>query len=124
MAAQDIARTILEQLKAGDIRRFWSWGASGFAFSDEAEAGEVYLQFKVNGALFKGSVRVVYVESRDTYRVEFYAGSELRQSFDDVYADLLAEIVDEFVEKPASVTTRAGYLDLLREKKEPFFPLG
>lgn len=118
--AKEIARTILEQLKENDIRRFWSWGAEQFAFSEDAAAGTVFLQFKVNGAIFKGEVRVVYVFAADTYRVEFYRDSDLVDSFADVYAEDLATLVDEFVEKPASVKSREEYLKLLREKREPY----
>ena len=120
MDAKETAQEIFRQLKVGDIRRFYSWGANGFAFDEDAKKGEIYLQFKVNGAIFKGKIRIALVLARDTYRVEFYQGFELIKEMDDVYAEDLAQFIDEFIEKPANVTSREQYVELLKSKKEPF----
>lgn len=120
MDARETAQEILRQLKVGDIRRFYSWGANGFAFDEDTKKGEIYLQFKVNGAIFKGKVRIALVLARDTYRIEFYQGFEKKKEMDDVYAEDMAEFIDEFIEKPANVTNRTEYVALLKSKKEPF----
>lgn len=123
MDAKETAQEILRQLKVGDIQRFFCWGANGFAYDEDKEKGEIYLQFKVNGALFKGKIRIALVLARDTYRLEFYQGFEMKKEMDDVYAEDMAQFIDEFIEKPADVKTREQYVELLKSKKEPFINL-
>lgn len=100
MDGKRIVETILEQLKNPDRMRFFSWGANKFVFDENVGKGEVSLRFTVNGAIFKGKVQVVYVKADDLYRLEFYQGIKIVKTFEMVYAENLAEIIDEQIEKP------------------------
>lgn len=116
--ALQIAQEIKRQLIEGDLMRFYSWGAKGFSYDDRIEeAGEVSLLFQVNGAIFKGKVRVTLVMGADHYRVELFRPltDEAEKSFEPVYCDNLAELIDGEVEKPSHITRKGEYMDFLRQ---------
>ena len=105
MNTQQIAQTILAQIKAGGINVFLSWGPNSFSCGTmpkvERGGGESYLMFKVQGFLFKGMVRVILAWD-DTYTVQLLKkeGGELvvKDERKNVYFDELTDIIDRKVE--------------------------
>lgn len=81
------------------------------------------MQFTVNGAIFKGKMRVVFVGSKDTYRIECCRDEKFETVFKNIYDNNLAETIDEIVEKPAKIKTQEEYHEFLTEKKEPFIKI-
>jgi hypothetical protein len=94
--ANQIAQIIWSQLNSckQDIFKVMSWGTNTLV------AGENFLQFKVQGLKFKGTVRVVYEPVPDVYRVEFYKPrtTEPCKVIEMVYFDELNEKIDLYVE--------------------------
>ena len=90
------AQIILSQIKAIDPMATWAWGAKEFVNTGKG------LRFKTSGMTpWKGYVHVIYNEGSDLYSVEF---SRVRkhqvkvdQVVDDVYAEDLVSIIDQFV---------------------------
>lgn len=72
-----------------------SWGADPETF----ECTEDALEFHVQGFLFTGNVRIVYIEGTDLFAVYFYnEDGTLYKQVNDVYNDNLAEVIDQTVE--------------------------
>ena len=96
MANNQIAQIIWSQLTAGRMNtaKVMSWGTNTLV------AGESFLQFKVEGLKFKGTVRVVYEPVPDVYRVEFYKPRTMEpcHKIEMVYFDELNEKIDLYVE--------------------------
>lgn len=99
----EIADTILAQLLYGywNKVRVMSWGAHDWEKGTDEKQNE-FIQFKVNGMLFKGRVRITYMPS-DTYTLTFYKkenGMFINvEELEDVYFDELNNTIDERVEK-------------------------
>lgn len=115
------AKTILQQIRAGTeghnpgTTLMMCWGTHNMTAVSETD-GRQGLMFKVNGALFKGYVRVI-LEWNDTYSVEFVTYRRPRRnlkkgdfapkapvrkvkaSYSDVYCDQLTGLIDGTVEK-------------------------
>lgn len=92
----NIAKTILEQIRAIDGRAMWAWGAKDIV---NTGAG---LQFKVGGlAKFKGHIHIK-LNASDLYDIEFYkirkGDIKVTNKFDDVYAEDLVNVIDSVVQ--------------------------
>lgn len=94
MGTLQIAQTIQQQLMAGGRIKVMSWGAHNWV------GGDNFLQFKVQGFLFKGIVRIV-LTSMDDYTIEFYKPrtTEPFKTIEGMYCDQLTEVIDRHVEK-------------------------
>jgi len=98
MANLIIAQTIKQQLLAGGMIKVMSWGANSFVGSEEGK----FLQFKVQGYLFKGFVKITLDECMDLYNIEFIKKSgEVVKKLEGMYCDQLTEVIDNFVERKA-----------------------
>ena len=72
-----------------------SWGVD----PDSFECTEEALEFHVQGFLFTGNVRVVFIEGADLFEVAFYnEDGSLHKRVEDVYNDNLADVIDTTVE--------------------------
>ncbi len=76
-----------------------SWGANNFKRFDD-----LTLQFAVNGALFKGFVRIVYDLGEDLYNIQLFSldsngVSKLHHEHKGVYFDEMHDIIDAYVER-------------------------
>ena len=103
MSALEISREIKSQLLAGGSRRVMvmCWGAHNFSatsrgmYDPDSLGG---LMFKVQGRKFKGYVAILLMPS-DTYTVKLVnAKGDTVEAIDDVYFDVLTEIIDRRVE--------------------------
>lgn len=73
-----------------------SWGIE----EESIEASEDSVEFKVNGFLHQGTVRITYLEGSDLFQVCLYDGDgAMIEQIDDVYMDSLADTIDQKVEK-------------------------
>lgn len=73
-----------------------SWGID----EDSIEASEDSVEFKVNGFLHQGTVRITYLEGCDLFQVCLYDNDgAMIEQIDDVYFDTLTDTIDEKVEK-------------------------
>jgi hypothetical protein len=86
-----IAQTIQQQLFAFNRNVVYSWGAHAWTVVKDG------LSFKVQGFLFKGTVRIT-LTPYDTYKVELIKGKKVEQEYNDVYFDELTYIIDTHVE--------------------------
>ena len=106
MNTKEIAQEILNQLKiTATMPVIWSWGFNTPHYLSEEKMGDRYrlggLQFKVQGRLFKGVVRVNLMAD-DTYTIQlgkitkgaFKASKEIANQ----YCDQFAETIDKLVE--------------------------
>lgn len=108
-----LAETIRMQLDYQGPAIPWSWGIHAMKSLPEAEVdskgyairtGDDFrmggLQFKVQGFKFKGHVRVI-LDFNDTYIVRFgrlSKGFKVIKEYEDVYNDMLTDIIDDYVE--------------------------
>lgn len=74
----------------------WSWG---FHQPISLENG---LQFRVQGRLFKGIVRIEYNEGLDLFDVSFIKSGKIIEAIEGVYLDTLVNTIDYYVETPNS----------------------
>lgn len=73
-----------------------SWGIE----EESIETSEDSVEFKVNGFLHQGNVRITFIEGADLFQVCLYdEDGALKEQIDDVYFDNLTEIIDQKVEK-------------------------
>ncbi|MFA5999375.1 MAG: hypothetical protein WC783_00140 [Candidatus Paceibacterota bacterium] len=97
--ARQIAATIWSQLNYKPVIPM-SWGVSKRVFMRENESKKALggLGFHVNGRKFKGYVNV-WLTYMDEYLVELINNrGRVLKSFDGVYADDLADIIDKEIE--------------------------
>ena len=89
----EMAQYIYSILKS-QINIMWSWG---FNSSKAIENG---LMFKVEGFIFKGWVKVVYNEGSDLFDITLLdkKGNSIKK-IEGVYFDMLADVIDSYVEK-------------------------
>jgi len=108
--AKNTADTILEQLRCGDISRFWSWGLTTPQYGT-TDDGNYFLLFSVNGFLFKGKVKII-LWGDDTYIVQLLnRDKSVKTEIKQVYCDTVADVVDRLVERPAS---KGAYDELIK----------
>lgn len=91
-----VAKIILEQIKAIDLWALGSWGAREFVAMNDG------LKFKTSGMVkWKGYVYVQYDEGMDLYNVIFAKVRKLEwkevERVDGVFFDQLVEIIDKRV---------------------------
>ena len=80
-----------------------SWGVDPNSLISSEDA----LEFHVQGFLFTGNVRVVYIEGADIFEVYLYnEDGSLKERIQDVYLDNLTDVIDEKVEKTADYGNR------------------
>ena len=80
-----------------------SWGVDPNSLISSEDA----LEFHVQGFLFTGNVRVVYIEGTDLFEVYLYNDDgSLQERIQDVYLDTLTDVIDEKVEKTADYDTK------------------
>ncbi len=85
MSATQVAKTILQQIKAGTEGHnngtvlMMCWGTHQLVNTGKG------LRFKVNGALHKGYVEVTLDEGADLYDVEFYTMRRPRKAKDEMF---------------------------------------
>lgn len=108
MNSNTIAKSILEQIKAGrtdggdaGLNAIRCWGFNKpYCFGEESHKGHLGgLQFNVRGLRFKGKVHVA-LNANDTYTI-FVAkprATEYTQIIEGVYCDDLTAILDDFIE--------------------------
>lgn len=93
----EMANYILRLLKA-QLMIVWSWGFnSPIAITNG-------LKFKVQGFKFKGWVEVVYDEGKDLFKVTFIERNNVVHVVEDVFFDMLVEVIDNVVEKTENYT--------------------
>ena len=104
MNAKQVAGIILSQLKAGGPIIMMSWGCERFTCGTN-EYQNHFLEFKVNGFLHKGQVRVT-LEGNDTYTITLYKGKDRKVVAENkgIYCDQLTDVVDGMVERAPSDT--------------------
>ena len=89
----EVANIIREQLLAFGRVKVMSWAAHAWV------GGKDFLQFKVSGFKFKGSVKIT-LHPCDYYIIEFIKPltTEPIHKVDMCYFDQMTEIIDEYVE--------------------------
>lgn len=106
--SREIAKTIIEQIKATDFWALGAWGARNYISlpEEKKDFGTVLggLQFDVSGRkLQRGGKVIVYLMSNDTYRVRVIKihGSKITEvkTVNEVYCDGLIEIIDNIIER-------------------------
>ena len=101
---QQVAETIIKQMKCPHVFKFLSWGATNFACGVVANKAKenghnAALRFWVNGMKHKGFV-LVMLNWLDYYDVEFISSKgNLKKRVEDVECFQLQEVIDEYVEK-------------------------
>lgn len=99
MADKEMAEYILQVLKGNNIFAFWAWGAEKFQVLSKPRG----LRFKVNGAVFKGWIRVEYNAS-DYFDVTFENNGKVstfgtdKEVLKDVDCFQLKDMIDSRVE--------------------------
>ncbi len=88
----EVAKYILKILRTQTII-VWSWG-----FNSPVTIANG-LKFNVQGFKFKGSVEVLYNEGKDLFEVSFIKNGKVIEAVNDVFFDMLVEVIDEHVEK-------------------------
>jgi len=97
METMEIAKTIMQQIKAQDPYAFMAYGAHNFAALSNTNDRLGGLEFKVNGLVHKGWCKIE-LTFMDTYRVLFINRKrELVKTVEECYCDQLVQILD-FVE--------------------------
>jgi hypothetical protein len=93
-----VAKTILTQIHSLDKWALGAWGAQDFVSTNNPSS----LQFRVNGAKFKGKV-VIHLNGKDLYDIDFGVGKDLKwvskHKEHDIYAEDLVKILDDYIEK-------------------------
>ena len=64
------------------------------------------LRFKVQGFKFRGVVEVVYNEGKDLFEVSFIKHGKVVEVVDDIYFDILVDVIDTKVEKTSDYKER------------------
>ena len=90
----EIAKTILEQIKALDFWALGSYGATNYVTVPESKQYSGGVSFKVNGYHHKGwaSIKLTYM---DEYEISFIVnGGEVFKLVEGVYCDELVTVLD------------------------------
>lgn len=90
------AQIILSQIRALDPRAMMAWGAKDLVNTGKG------LAFKTSGMTpWKGYVCINYNEGKDLYQIEFVRvrkyERKVDKTVDDVFAEDLVQIIDNFV---------------------------
>lgn len=95
----EMAKYIMSILRT-QLMVVWSWG---FNSPIAVKNG---LRFKVQGYKFRGVVEVVYNEGKDLFDVSFIKANKVIKSVEDVYFDMLVDVIDNYVEKTSDYKKR------------------
>ena len=95
----EMAKYIMSILRT-QLMVVWSWG---FNSPIAVKNG---LRFKVQGYKFRGVVEVVYNEGKDLFDISFIKTNKVVKLIEDVYFDMLVEVIDCYVEKTADYEKR------------------
>lgn len=95
----EMAKYIMDVLKT-QLMVVWSWG---FHNPIAIKNG---LRFRVQGYKFRGVVEVVYNEGKDLFDISFIKTNKVVKLIEDVYFDMLVEVIDCHVEKTADYEKR------------------
>ena len=106
MNASYVAKTIYEQIRAGDFASWFAWGSQSAKVIDEGiipQLGFVMggLSFTVNGLKFQGIVKV-FLMADDTYTVQIGLEGEifiLNETRENIYCDELMFVIDRLIER-------------------------
>lgn len=84
----------IRQILKLEIEKVWSWG------THDTETIENGLQFKVQGFLMKGAVKITYDEGHDLFDIEFLPDDDTKpeKTIEGLYLDQLVSVIDEYVE--------------------------
>ena len=95
----EIAQYIMNILKT-KLMVVWSWGFNSPMAIPNG------LHFKVQGFKFRGVVEVVYNEGRDLFEVSFVKRGKVVEVVEDIYFDMLVDVIDNKVEKTSDYKKR------------------
>ena len=98
-----VAQTIINQIKAQDKMALWAWGANEYIALPEDDDSFGGLQFKIKTPKYKRGVKVrITLNGSDLYDIEVIrvSGAKVKvlDTANDVYADMLIEVLDELIE--------------------------
>jgi hypothetical protein len=95
-----IAQIIIHQINSLDKCALSAYGSTNFYLVQESSEFQGGLTFKVNGLHHKGQVSIL-LKWTDVYVVRFSKNGVVLKENDEVYCDMLIEILDyiEFGEK-------------------------
>ena len=97
----EIANTIKHQINAQSSMALMSYGARDFVALNQTDTKHGGLQFRTSGYKHKGLV-MISLMFNDTYKVETVkirkGEVKVCDSYDDVYADQLIQVLDQMVE--------------------------
>jgi hypothetical protein len=101
-AEGQIAKTIIEQIRATDRWAMGAWGSREFVILDATNKRLGGLMFRVSGSKLRGKVQIE-LSPLDTYNVTTYRfrnhEAHVVSEATDIYDDQLASVVDGMVEK-------------------------
>lgn len=98
----EIAKTIMNQIKAIDYWALGAYGANTYASMSEDETRMGGLTFKVNGYNHKGWVKIELTWS-DEYRIHFINRKRVNvKTVEGVYCDELVQVLD-WIEKEDAI---------------------
>lgn len=95
----EMAQYIMSIFKA-KLMVVWSWGVNSPMAMPNG------LRFKVQGFKFRGVVEVVYNEGKDLFEVSFIKHGKVVEVVDDIYFDILVDVIDTKVEKTSDYKER------------------
>ena len=103
--AKEVATVALQQIKGLAGMNYYTWGVDKlmYLFYEEMPT----LALRIHGFVHDGWVLVSLNEGADLYEIRLKGKdikTETTRKIKDVYFDQLAEIIDEWVEKPADQT--------------------
>ena len=89
----EIAKIIQSQLMGqGKTAIVWSWGSHKYKVIENG------LSFRVQGFLFTGEIRIILVESSDTYTIQLVKADKIQKTFTDVHVGEVIDLIDGQVE--------------------------
>jgi hypothetical protein len=91
--AMTIPQIIISQILSLDNLALSAYGSKNFYSIDESSEYQGGLGFSVNGLHHKGEVKIL-LKWIDVYEIQFLKRSEIIKQYDDVYCDMLVEILD------------------------------
>lgn len=90
----EIAKTIIAQIKYADKWALMAYGSTNYMALPETKDYQGGLQFKVNGLIHKGIVRI-QLKWIDTYTITFLdRKGDVKKEVEDVYCDMLVDVLD------------------------------
>jgi len=91
--AMTIPQIIISQIQSIDNWALSAYGSNNFYSIDELSEYQGGLGFSVNGLHHKGEVKIL-LKWVDVYEIQFLNNSEIIKQYDDVYCDMLVDVLD------------------------------